>query len=95
MTNRTETMSIKAPSRYYALSALGNLIGLSPGPMAQAITFRANGAETGVFTQARGGAAEPQCGCILQPRVAAAATLGSLMQMISQPRGGCVISSAS
>jgi hypothetical protein len=34
---------------------------------------------------------QPRCGCNLQPRVAASATLGSWMKMIIQPQGGCVI----
>jgi len=32
-------LGIKAPPDHYALSALGNLVELVPGPMAQAITF--------------------------------------------------------
>jgi len=43
-TGAAKSFALTFPLDHYALSALGNLIELVPGPMAQAFTFRAFGA---------------------------------------------------
>jgi len=43
-TRAPKWLALKCHLDHYALSALGNLIELEPGPMAQASTFRAFGA---------------------------------------------------